>query len=126
MSMLVLPELSYKIMGILFLVHNVLGPGYMEKHYQRAVKEQLKQEGMNFNEQVKVPISKKGPLGCYYIDFVIENRIVLEIKTVPRFSRANILQVLRYLKEAGIELGILATFSRRELIYRRILKGYRN
>ncbi len=126
MSKLILPELSYKIMGVLFAVHNELGAGYMEKHYQRAVKERLKKEGMNFNEQVEVSISKEGSIGCYYIDFVIENRIVLEIKTVPRFSRANILQVLRYLKETGIELGILATFARRELIYRRILRGYRN
>jgi GxxExxY protein len=126
MGRIILPQLSYRIMGILFAVHNELGPGYMEKHYQRAIRGRLKKEGKNFNEQIRVPICEENHIGCYYIDFVIENKIVLEIKAVPRFSRANILQVLRYLKETGLELGILATFARKELVYRRILRGYRN
>lgn len=126
MSKIIFPELSYKIMGILFTVHNDLGPGYMEKHYQKAVKENLISKRICFKEQNKIILGKDGSIGFYYIDFVIENKIVLEIKAAPRFSRPNIIQVLRCLKETGLELGILANFARKELIYRRILRGFKD
>lgn len=125
MAEIVLPDLSYKIMGVLFAVHNELGPGFAEKHYQRAVREEFTKRGVRFKEQLKVSLGKGGLIGCYYIDFVIEDKIVLEIKVSPRFTRENILQVLRYLKETDIELGILASFARRDLIYRRILRGFK-
>jgi GxxExxY protein len=126
MSKIIFPELSYKIMGILFTVHNELGSGYMEKHYQRAVKEHFIGKGIHFKEQNKIFLGKDGSIGRYYIDFVIENEIVLGIKAAPRFSRINIIQVLRYLKETDLELGILANFARKELIYRRILRGFKD
>lgn len=64
-------------------------------------------------------------IGHYFLDFVIENKIVLEIKSAPKFSRKDIYQVLGYLRETGMNLGILAAFSRCELIYKRVLKGFR-
>jgi len=125
MAEIVLPELSYKIMGILFSVHNELGVGLLEKHYQRAIKRKLIESNIVYAEQVRVDLDKERQIGCYYLDFAIENKIVLEIKAVPRFSRDNIFQVLRYLKATGMELGLLASFYRRDLIYRRILKGFK-
>lgn len=116
-------ELSYKIMGILFAVHNQLGPGYAEKHYQRGIKDRFISNNISFQEQLKVNINEKCPKGCFYIDFVVDNKVVLEIKAKPKFSKDNILQVLRYLRATGLELGILANFSRRELIYKRLLRG---
>lgn len=125
MADIVLPELSYKIMGVLFAVHNDMGPGYAEKHYQRAVKLEFIKRNIAFKEQLMVNISKKGSVGYYRIDFLVEDKVILEIKTTPRFSRKDILQVLGYLKETGIKLGILATFARKDLIYRRILRGFK-
>jgi len=124
MDKLVYPELSYRIMGILFKVYNEMGYGYKEKHYQRAIAKLLRREGINFKEQLRVDIrAEKMHIGHYFMDFVIEGKIVLEIKVSPKFSRKDILQVLRYLKETGMNLGILAAFSRIELIYKRILRG---
>lgn len=125
MVKLVHPELSYKILGILFTVHNQLGPDCNEKHYQRAIRECFVKENMEFAEQVKIDIRRPEYIGAYYMDFVVERKIVLEIKASPRISRNHVLQLLRYLKETGIELGILVNFSRRDLIYKRILKGFK-
>ncbi|MDI6731814.1 MAG: GxxExxY protein [Candidatus Margulisbacteria bacterium] len=76
-------------------------------------------------EQEKVKMAVNGiHIGDYFIDFVIDEKIVLEIKATPRFSRRDVLQVIRYLKTTGLNLGILAGFSRKELIYKRILRGY--
>lgn len=126
MAILIYPELSYKIMGILFEVHNELGPGYQEKHYQKAIKNKLLQSKIGFVAQVKVLIEKRDYIGCYYMDFLIDNKIVLELKAKKQLSRIDYLQVVRYLRETGFELGILSTFSRNELIYKRILRGHSN
>jgi GxxExxY protein len=123
-SKILYPELSYKIMGVLFTVHNQLGYGYMEKHYQRAIGQKFRELGINFNEQVRLEIEKNKRCGHYYADFIVEKQIVLEIKANPRITRDSYLQVKRYLRETRLELGILATFGRKELIYKRILRGY--
>ena len=118
------PELSYQIMGILFAVHNKLGAGYKEKHYQKMIREWFINRKINFEEQVRVDINRGRYVGTYYLDFLIEGKIVLEIKATPKLLRKHIVQVIRYLRETGIELGILATFARDSLIYRRILRGF--
>jgi len=125
MSKLIHSDLSYKILRILFKVHNELGNGYKEKHYQRVLKRYFSEEGIRFDEQVMVKIrNQKGFVGNYYIDFIIEGKVVLEIKAKQWLARKDILQVLSYLKETGIDLGILATFSKYELKFKRILRGF--
>ena len=117
-------ELSYKIVGILFKVHSELGGGYQEKYYQKAIAIELQNHKIDFKEQVFVPL-KYGDLaiGRYYMDFVIENKIVLEIKTLPKFYSRDVKQVLAYIKSKNLSLGILASFNRSELIFKRILSG---
>jgi len=117
-------ELSYQIIGVLFKVHTKLGGGYQEKYYQRAIALELKRQDISFQEQVPVDLSyEEERIGKYYLDFVIENKIVLEIKAAPHFHNKDIKQVLSYLKKAGLELGILANFTKEKLEFRRILKG---
>lgn len=117
-------ELSYKLMGILFEVQKRFGGGYQEKYYQKAIANSLKMQKLPFIEQVKVDLEICGiELGRYYIDFIINNKIVLEIKSKNAFSQRDIRQVLGYLKRTGNKLGILASFTNRGLIYKRILKG---
>jgi GxxExxY protein len=124
MTKLVHKELSYIIVGILFKVYNELGGGYQEKYYQRAVALELKRHNISFREQVPIDlIYKENKIGKYYLDFVIENKIVLEIKVTPRFYSRDIKQILAYLKRTGLMLGILASFSKGELKFKRILKG---
>lgn len=118
-------DLSYKIVGILYNIYNNLGAGYQEKYYQKAIKMVLEKEGIPCLEQVRTDLDIRGTtIGRYYIDFVIDHKIVLEIKVSTNFSRRDIRQVLGYLRKSGLELGILVTFATDGLKFKRILKGY--
>ncbi|MFH0887187.1 MAG: GxxExxY protein [bacterium] len=126
MTSLVEPELSYKLVGILYKVYNKLGSGYQEKHYQRSITEELTNNNMPFLEQVKINLKYNGiSIGKYYLDFIIDYKIVLEIKITPIFSRKEINQILNYLKESHLKLGILASFYKTGIKLKRILRGYK-
>ena len=85
---LLYPELSYKIVGTLFQVSNKLGGGYLEKYYQKAVAECLKTEGLKFAEQVHAPFMFNGvKIGQCFLDFLIEDKIILELKKGNRFFK---------------------------------------
>jgi len=121
---LVYPQLSYKIVGILYKVFKNLGPGLQEHYYQKAIKLAFEREGIPFLEQVRVELEMYGKsVGRYYIDFVIDHKIVVEIKSRSNFYRSDIYQVLGYLKKSGIQLGLLARFGRDGVAVKRILKG---
>jgi len=121
---LIYGELSYKLIGILYRIYNTLGPGFQEKYYQRAISKVLARERITFDEQVKVNLEMNGiKIGRYYIDFVIDNHIVLEIKSKNFFSLKDIKQVLGYLKKTGLEVGILSAFTSDGIKIKRILKG---
>jgi len=121
-SKIIFPKLSYKIVGVLFEVYNHLGPGFQEKHYQRAIVRELKKEKMPFKEQVYSPlIYKEENIGSQFIDFLIDNKIILEIKKGDRFSKNNIDQILNYLKTKKLKLGIIANFGSKELKFKRII-----
>ena len=124
MADLIYKELSYRIVGILFKVYNELGAGYQEKYYQKAISSELRKSGIRFKEQVLVDLKYNGEkIGKYFIDFLIDDKIVLEIKISPRFYARDVKQVIAYLKTTSLNLGILASFSKYELKFRRILKG---
>lgn len=119
---LIFPELSYKIVGVLIEVHRQLGSNYQEAIYQRALAEEFKKQNIKFEEQVKVNITYKDKeIGYYKVDFLIEGKIILEIKKDKFFSRRNIEQVKAYLEAMQLKLGILANFTSARLEYKRIL-----
>jgi GxxExxY protein len=97
MAEIVEKELSYKIVGILFSVYNELGGGYQEKYYQRAIAHSLKEHGIKFKEQVHVPLHfHSESIGKYFLDFVVEDKIVVEIKVAGKFYVRDVKQVLAY------------------------------
>jgi len=119
---LVYPDLSYKIVGVLFEVYNELGHGLDEKVYQRAMAVALKSAGLIFQEQVYGPLSYKGQVvGRKYFDFLIDKKVILEIKKGDRFSKAHMDQVLEYLHASKLKLGILAYFSPTKLHFKRLI-----
>lgn len=119
---LVCPELSYQIVGILFNVHNDLGFGYQEKYYQKAIALEFKKAGIKFQEQVSLPINfKDQKIGRYFLDFLVENKIVVEIKRHDQFHKRDIQQVYSYLKHFNLQLGILVSFTKNGVYFRRIL-----
>lgn len=119
---LVWPELSFKIVAVLFEVYKELGGVYQEKIYQRAVANELEKRGFVFEEQVIIPLQYKGEnIGSYVLDFLIDNKVVLEIKKDKNFSRTNITQVHSYLRATGLQLGILGNFTAKGVRFKRIV-----
>lgn len=124
MAKLIEKELSYEISGVTFEVYKTLGGGYQEKYYQRAIAKELKNRGIKFTEQLPVPLTFKGEnLGRYFLDFLIEDRIVLEVKVGNKIYNRDIKQVLAYLHSTNKKLGIIALFTRNGVNIKRILKG---
>lgn len=125
MANLIEKELSYKVVGVLFDVYNSLGGGYQEKYYQRAIAKELEKRDIKFTQQIKIPIDFKGDsIGRYFLDFLIENKIVLEIKAANKFYGRDVKQILAYLKNGEIDLGILVNFTRNGLQLKRVLRGF--
>ncbi len=115
-------DLSYKIVGVLFSVYNDLGYGYQEKYYQKAVERYLTEEKLRFKSQVPFKISLKGKeIGRYYLDLLIEGKIIVEIKKGNYFSKKNIEQVKGYLKATGLKLAIIANFTSKGVNFLRIV-----
>lgn len=124
MTKLVYPQLSYKIVGVLYKVHSELVGSYQEKYYQRAVKIALKNESISFEREIAVDLTYKGnKIGKYFLDFLVEDKIILELKTKPRFAKEDFRQVRAYLKAKKLKLGILANFRGNKLIYKRVLNS---
>lgn len=117
-------ELSYKIVGILFEVHTKLGDSYQEKYYQRAVEKLLIRDKIKYEKELKIDLTiDEEKIGIYFLDFLIEGRVVLELKAKYKLHPNDFKQVMAYLKRTGKELGILANFKGVKLDYKRILNS---
>jgi GxxExxY protein len=115
-------DLSYKVIGILYKTFNELGYGYQEKYYQKAIASLLKRDLLKFKEQLYVPITFNGDkIGSYFLDFLIDDKIILEIKKGNQFYKKDIEQVYAYLKQYDIKLGILARFTKDGVKIKRIV-----
>lgn len=120
---IIYPELSYQIIGAAFAVYNALGPGHKEIYYQRAFAEELKNKNIGFARESGTPLFYKGKIiGKYIPDFVIDDKIIIELKVRPRLGYTNIKQVTAYLSATNLPLAILIYFLKDGVKYRRILK----
>ena len=115
-------EESYKIVGIIIQVYNGLGYGYQEKYYYRAIKDALVSGGFQVAEQLLTRLEYNGkPIGRYYLDFLINRKIVLEIKVSNEVYVRHIKQVLGYLTANKLQLGIIAAFTKKGVIFKRVV-----
>jgi GxxExxY protein len=105
-------ELSYKIVGILYDVYNELGYGHPEKYYYKAIEKALSNSKIKFKSQVYQKVTYKGEeIGKYFLDFLIEEKIILELKKGAYYSKKNIEQIKSYLEITKTKLAILANFT---------------
>ncbi len=105
-------ELSYQVMQAVFEVHNTLGPGYLEKVYEEALAVELELLNIPFERQKEITVIYKGRrVGQHRLDFVIDGRIVLELKSVSTLANVHKKQVLSYVKATDLRLGILVNFA---------------
>jgi len=121
-SDLLYPQLSYQIIGILFDIFLNFGYGYRENQYQKAIEVGLKKSGIKYSKEVPIKITYREKfITTNYLDFLIDDKIILEIKQGEWFSRKDIEQVYNYLKSTKLKLGILARFTRSGVKFKRII-----
>lgn len=109
-------KLTQRIIDCAIEVHRHLGPGLLEAAYEAALCIELEEAGLKFQRQVPFPAVYKGrTIGEYRIDLIVEDAVVVEIKSVERFDRLFEAQVLTYLKVAGKKVGLLLNFNSRLL-----------
>lgn len=121
-------ELSAKIIGAAIAVHRELGPGLLEGVYQRCLLQELADANVSALSEVPVPIVYKGHRVGHdlRIDLLVDDRIVVEVKSVDELHPIHTAQVLTYLKLTGHRLGLLINFNELKLIdgLERIMNGY--
>jgi GxxExxY protein len=117
-------ELSYQIVGALFDTFKTLGSNYQEKYCQRAVEKFLIKRRIPFKREVPVEITIEDEnIGRHFLDFLVDDSVVLEIKKGNKQNMSDIKQVLMYLKTTGLKLGILAYFGSNGVTYKRIINS---
>lgn len=106
-------NLTSKIIGAAIEVHKPVGPGLLESAYEACLCHELNLQGMSFDRQRPLPIEYKGErLDCgYRLDIVVENRIIVELKSCQAIEPIHKAQLLTYLKLAGLSLGLLLNFN---------------
>ena len=114
-----LTDLTYKINGACIEVHKVLGPGLLENVYHQCLIEEFKLREINFISELKIPVVyKEKIIKCdYFCDFLIEDLIVLEIKSVTNFSEIHRAQVLNYINLLKKPKAILVNFNVKNLYH---------
>jgi len=120
---LIYPDLSYKINGILFAVHNELGRFSNEKQYADAIENFLKRLHIAYEREKVLPPSFENEQKRNKVDFLIENKIILEIKAKNILTREDYYQVKRYLVALNKKLGIIVNFRKRYIEPKRILNS---
>ena len=107
-----LNELTYLINGAIFEVNRILGPGFLEKVYQNALLLELKARGIKAEAQYPIKVRYKDKIiGEYFADLLVEDQVIIELKTVNKIEKIHEAQVLNYLKATGIKVGLLVNFK---------------
>lgn len=111
-------ELTEKILGCAFKVHSKLGPGLLESAYQACLKYEIEKMGLEVKSEVPIPlIYEEIKLVCgYRIDLLVEDQVVIELKTVEQITDVHKAQVLTYLKFSGYRIGLLLNFRTKSLV----------
>jgi len=123
-SKLIYPDLSYKITGVLFAVHNELGRFCNEKQYADAIERYLEKLKMKYERERVLPPSFEEELkGRNRIDFLIDDKVILEVKTKRLLIRDDYYQVKRYLLALNKKLGLLVNFRDKYIRPKRILNS---
>ncbi len=116
-------ELSGMIIGTAMEVHKLLGPGFLECVYERALALELMERHIPFERQVSITVMhKQEPVGEYRADFLVDGKIILEIKATAALIAGHYAQALHYLTATGLRLALLLNFGGSSLQFKRIIR----
>jgi GxxExxY protein len=117
-------EITEKIIGAAFEVHSFLGNGFQEVIYQRALAWEMKQRDLDFAREIDQEIYYKEllkPIGTRRADFVVENKVLVELKAIIQLEDVHLAQALNYLKAYKLEVGLLINFGSKSLTFKRLM-----
>ncbi|HCQ14072.1 GxxExxY protein [Flavobacterium sp.] len=106
-------ELTYQIRGCIFNVYNKLGPGLFESVYEAALCYELNKVGLKFKRQLELSVHYEDIIldVAFRIDILVENKVIIEIKSVEELSKVHYKQIITYLKLTSIPIGLLVNFN---------------
>ena len=115
-------EITYKINGAIFEVNRILGPGFLEKVYENALLIEIRVSGLKVENQVPINVKyKDNNVGEYFADLLVEEKVIVEIKTVEKLTNIHEAQLLNYLNATGIKIGLLVNFRDRKAEIKRMV-----
>lgn len=117
-------DITEKIIGCAFEVHKFLGNGFQEVIYQRALALEMRQAGLQFQREVEMHIFYKEfekPIGKRRADFLVEEKVLVELKAVIKLEDVHLAQILNYLKAYKIEVGLLINFGSKSMEFKRLI-----
>ena len=117
-------DMTEKIIGASFEVHKFLGNGFQEVIYQRALAWEFKQAKLEFAREIEQEIFYKQleePIGTRRADFVVEGKVLVELKAVIQLEDVHLAQVLNYLKAYRLEVGLLINFGSKSMTFKRLV-----
>ena len=115
-----LNDITYKVNGAIFEVNRILGPGFLERVYQNALLIELQKRNLKAESQVPIKVSYKGEeVGEYFADILVEDEVILELKSVQSLEKVHEAQLLIYLKASGKKVGLLINFTHPKALIKR-------
>jgi len=115
-------ELSYKIIELALEVHNELGCGFLEKVYENALMMLLDREKIPARQQAPADVYFQSKvIGQYFADILVDNKLILELKTTDVITNVHIAQVLNYQRATGLKLGLILNFGKPKFEYKRLV-----
>jgi GxxExxY protein len=124
MSNLIHHDLSHRLLGIAFKVHNIIGCGLHESAYEEAFCIELASSGIRYSRQQVFPIYYNGQyIGTYIADIVVDNSIIVELKSVRQLNPVMFAQAINYLKLSGLQVGYLINFHNTRVEWKRFINS---
>lgn len=116
-------ELTGKIIGCAMEVHKILGNGFQEIIYQRALAIEMARQGLTFSREHEMDIHYKGEnIGTRRVDFFVEGKIMVELKAIIQLEDVHLAQAINYLEAYNMNIGLLINFGSRSLQFKRVMK----
>lgn len=122
-------EITEKIIGASFEVHTFLGNGFQEVIYQRALAWEMRQARLDFAREIEQDIFYKDlpdPIWKRRADFIVENKVLVELKALIKLEDVHLAQALNYLKAYRLEIGLLINFGSKSLEFKRLILSNKN
>ena len=117
-------DVTGAVIGCAFEVHSILGTGFQEVVYQRALAVEMESRGLSFAREWEMPIFyKERQVGTRRVDFLVDEKVVVELKAIGELEKVHLAQAINYLEAFRLEVGLLLNFGAAKLEFRRVVNS---